>query len=232
MSVKTSGFRQFDQCHVFVQSSELVLYSYLNLNKTFLYSSNSTKKCNCTKIWKLTSLQHIKQTTSQWNRWEFRNNFCYFSIKTCCGYSLASPRWGNSNEYPQHMFLWRTLKKLSFNYHQIPSLSISLLLSSEQAHFVHPPPPPPPRRKFIQIPVPEFLPHKVWFHSITWWKIFFFFVLRGFTGSNILVVKILTTMEMSHLMTKATKWLCAQRRLRSAWASAQSDQSLRCALSG
>ena len=27
---------------------------------------------------------------------------------------------------------------------------------------------------------------------------------------------------------KPTIWLCAQRRLRSAWASAQSDQSLRC----
>ena len=33
---------------------------------------------------------------------------------------------------------------------------------------------------------------------------------------------------MSHDMTKSTKWVCAQRRLRSAWASAQSDQSLRC----
>ena len=29
-------------------------------------------------------------------------------------------------------------------------------------------------------------------------------------------------------MTKPTKWVCAQRRLRSAWTSAQSDQSLRC----
>ena len=29
-------------------------------------------------------------------------------------------------------------------------------------------------------------------------------------------------------MTKPTKWVCAQRRLRSVWASAQSDQSLRC----
>ena len=29
-------------------------------------------------------------------------------------------------------------------------------------------------------------------------------------------------------MTKPTKWVCAQRILRSAWASAQSDQSLRC----
>ena len=34
--------------------------------------------------------------------------------------------------------------------------------------------------------------------------------------------------SMSHDMTKPTKWLCAQRRLRSAWASAQSNQSLRC----
>ena len=33
---------------------------------------------------------------------------------------------------------------------------------------------------------------------------------------------------MSRLMTKPTMWLCAQRRLKSAWASVQSDQSLRC----
>ena len=31
---------------------------------------------------------------------------------------------------------------------------------------------------------------------------------------------------VSRDMTKPTKWMCAQRRLRSAWASAQSDQSL------
>ena len=37
-------------------------------------------------------------------------------------------------------------------------------------------------------------------------------------------------LRMSHDMTKPTKWVCAQRILRSAWASAQSDQSLRCAL--
>ena len=35
---------------------------------------------------------------------------------------------------------------------------------------------------------------------------------------------------LSHLVTKPTKWVCAQRRLRSVWASAQSDQSLRCPL--
>ena len=37
---------------------------------------------------------------------------------------------------------------------------------------------------------------------------------------------------LSRDMTKPTKWLCAQRRLTSAWASAQSDQSLRCPLNG
>ena len=38
--------------------------------------------------------------------------------------------------------------------------------------------------------------------------------------------------QMSRLMTKPTKLLCAQRRLRSAWAFAQSDQSLCFALNG
>ena len=38
--------------------------------------------------------------------------------------------------------------------------------------------------------------------------------------------------DMSRDMTKPTKWLCPQQRLRSTWASAQSDQSLRCALNG
>ena len=36
----------------------------------------------------------------------------------------------------------------------------------------------------------------------------------------------------SCLVTKPSKWLCAQRRLRSAWASVQSDQSRCCALNG
>ena len=34
---------------------------------------------------------------------------------------------------------------------------------------------------------------------------------------------------MSHVTTKPTEWVCAQRRLRSAWASFQSDQSSLCA---
>ena len=34
--------------------------------------------------------------------------------------------------------------------------------------------------------------------------------------------------DMSRNTTKPTNWLCAQRRLRSAWASTQSDQTLPC----
>ena len=42
------------------------------------------------------------------------------------------------------------------------------------------------------------------------------------------ILDIWVRVYMSRDMTKPTKWLCAQQRLRSAWASAQSDQSLRC----
>ena len=35
------------------------------------------------------------------------------------------------------------------------------------------------------------------------------------------------TEYLSRDMTKPTMWLCTQRRLRSAWVSAQSEQSLR-----
>ena len=36
--------------------------------------------------------------------------FSYFAMKICHGYSLKVPQWGTSNEYPQHMFLWRNKK--------------------------------------------------------------------------------------------------------------------------
>ena len=31
----------------------------------------------------------------------------------CCGYSLEAPHGGASNEYPQHMFLWRNKKTIT-----------------------------------------------------------------------------------------------------------------------
>ena len=54
----------------------------------------------------------------------------YFSLflhkNLCCGYSLESPRRGDSNEYPQHMFLWRTDENYPSIINQIPSLSVLL----------------------------------------------------------------------------------------------------------
>ena len=41
-----------------------------------------------------------------------------------------------------------------------------------------------------------------------------------------------SAVNLSHDMTKPTKWVGAQQRLRSAWASAQSDLRFRCVLSG
>ena len=48
--------------------------------------------------------------------------FSYFSMKTCCGYSLEVPLRGTSNEYPQHMFSWRN-KKISILFVQKLALS-------------------------------------------------------------------------------------------------------------
>ena len=45
---------------------------------------------------------------------------------------------------------------------------------------------------------------------------------------DILNIFIFILPDMSRDMTKPTKLVCAQRRLKSAGASAQSDQSLRC----
>ena len=36
--------------------------------------------------------------------------FLFLYKNICCGYSLEVPHWGASNEYPQHIFLWRNKK--------------------------------------------------------------------------------------------------------------------------
>ena len=62
-------------------------------------------------------------------------------------------------------------------------------------------------------------------------------VLRYYTimavnnnGLNVQANLHLCCLYMDRSTTKPANVLCAQRRLRSAWASAQSDHSLRCAL--
>ena len=38
--------------------------------------------------------------------------FLFLHENICCGYSLEAPRRGTSDEYPQHMFLWRNKKNI------------------------------------------------------------------------------------------------------------------------
>ena len=77
--------------------------------------------------------------------------------------------------------------------------------------------------------------------NIKWFELWFFFSsITDKTNSKIW--KYVTDIRcrlisfiffhMSYDMTKLTKWVCAQGRLRSAWASAQSDQTFRCAHNG
>ena len=34
------------------------------------------------------------------------------NIHACCGYALEPPSLGDSNEYPQYMFLWETMENI------------------------------------------------------------------------------------------------------------------------
>ena len=48
------------------------------------------------------------------NKREYPHNFFLFIHKNIrCGYSLEAPCRGASNEYPQHMFLWRKKKNIN-----------------------------------------------------------------------------------------------------------------------
>ena len=44
---------------------------------------------------------------------EYQENvFLFLDKNISCGYSLEAPRWGASNEYPQHIFLSRNKKNI------------------------------------------------------------------------------------------------------------------------
>ena len=42
-----------------------------------------------------------------------QNTFLISPQNIGCGYSLEVPRQGASNEYPQHMFVWRNRKNIN-----------------------------------------------------------------------------------------------------------------------
>ena len=60
------------------------------------------------------------------------------------------------------------------------------------------------------------------------WVLIWIASVHGFMENRTKLSSGIIKYYLSRDMTKPTKWVCAQRRLRSAWASTQSDQSLRC----
>ena len=52
-----------------------------------------------------------------------KKNILFLHENICCGYSLEAPQQGASNEYPQHMFLWRNKKNINtFGLKKAPEL--------------------------------------------------------------------------------------------------------------
>ena len=62
-------------------------------------------------------------------------------------------------------------------------------------------------------------------NKLEWSKVLYGWQLSILSDSPLWTDRI----HLSRLMTKPTKWLCAQWRLGSAWSSVQSDRSLHCA---
>ena len=63
--------------------------------------------------------------------------------------------------------------------------------------------------------------HSLGTSGSSWW-------ISTQTASAIIMKNCYNNDDKSRDMTRSTKWVCAQRRLRSAWACVQSEQNLRC----
>ena len=64
--------------------------------------------------------------------------FLFLHKNISCGYSLEAPQQGASNEYPQHMFLWRTgenYPRITIKYSSLPSpLGYSFEVPHQSSH--------------------------------------------------------------------------------------------------
>ena len=148
--------------------------------------------------------------------------------------------------------------KLSFNYHQIPTLSVPLQKAPWIPLFLHPPMGEismflklaqiemsrgmikptkchmSPAKTQISLGFPQsdqslHCLHEEAFHP---WLSLECTAKTGQTGWIVRLIRFFAgrvwfCWALAQIMTKPTKGLCAQQRLRSAWASSQSDQSLR-----
>ena len=93
------------------------------------------------------------------------------------------------------------------------------------------------------MPMPSYTkncPQLLWRDNMILMITFYVYILLYFTITYQIILSIFTVLSLlskflsiwTGTWQNPTKWVCTQLRLRSAWASAQSDQSLRCALNG
>ena len=133
----------------------------------------------------------------------------------CCGYSLESPRWGDSNEYPQCMFLRKNKQKYPlliikypsylFHWHFVVS-GFTLPLGARGG-----------LQCFI-VPLPWDLFILVVF-SLNWWSVHLFEKLSAIICSWITGPTHLTKSKWAATWQNQQTDMCTQWRLRSACAS-------------
>ena len=88
--------------HFFYLFLSLFLYLYF-----FLFLLFCTKCISFMKYFQISCIAAVKVHFPAKNL----IFFLFLHENTCCGYSFEVPHQGTSNEYPQHMFLWRNKKK-------------------------------------------------------------------------------------------------------------------------
>ena len=103
----------------FCSAKATLIFSAKNIRILCIESAKTVNEMTLNKLVKLTMLW----TTGPWY-------FSYFSIKTCCGYSLEMSQWVTSTGYLQHMFLLRNKKIVMW----IPSLTLNFDLSTFHSH--------------------------------------------------------------------------------------------------
>ena len=78
----------------FLYIPSVLAKNYELLSNLFIPTFDITTKFVITTVW-----------MEGWRIPQLKNTVLNTSRNICCGYLLESPRWGDSNKYPQHTFL-------------------------------------------------------------------------------------------------------------------------------
>ena len=102
---------------LFLLNKTYVVGSHLNhQSKIILICTHNLHVCFCAKLKTVQTKTQDIQTymyIALDKKGYLHNTFLISPQKDTLWYSLEVPRQGISNEYPQHMFLWRNMKTIS-----------------------------------------------------------------------------------------------------------------------